>query len=69
MSPLQNVPPHLRRWVVTQDMSRYGEIDHAVWRFVAHQTYAVLEHSAHPAYRAGLSKTGISLDRSRASAI
>ncbi|NRA36333.1 MAG: aromatic amino acid hydroxylase [Polyangiaceae bacterium] len=63
MSPLQNVPPHLRRWVVTQDMSRYGEIDHAVWRFVAHQTYAVLEHSAHPAYRAGLSKTGISLDQ------
>lgn len=59
---LETVPAHLRRYVVGQDYDQYTEIDHAVWRFVLLQTYARLQHTAHPVYRTGLSATGIAVD-------
>jgi phenylalanine-4-hydroxylase len=37
-------------------------MDQAVWRFVLLQTYARLQHTAHPAYRTGLAATGIRVD-------
>lgn len=38
-------------------------MDHAVWRFVLLQTYAHLQHTAHPAYKTGLAATGIGVER------
>ncbi len=60
---LARIPPHLRRFVVEQDTSRYTPIDHAVWRFVLLQMYDKLQHTAHPAYAHGLNATGISVER------
>jgi phenylalanine-4-hydroxylase len=58
-----HVPPHLRRFVVSQDYEQYTAIDQAVWRFVLLQMRARLVETAHPAYAEGLSATGISIDR------
>lgn len=63
MSDLSRVPHDLRRFVVAQDYAQYSEIDQAVWRFVLLQTYQRLQHTAHPAYREGLARTGISVER------
>jgi phenylalanine-4-hydroxylase len=49
--------------VVEQDYAQYTEIDHSVWRFVMLQARARLQHTAHPAYAAGLSASGISVER------
>ncbi len=59
---LDTVPAHLRRYVVEQDYAQYTEMDQAVWRFVLLQTYARLQHTAHPAYRSGLAANGIRVD-------
>lgn len=61
--PASRVPSHLRRFVVEQDYAEYNAVDQAVWRFVLLQTHARLVHSAHPAYKDGLSATGISVER------
>ncbi|HYQ00219.1 MAG TPA: aromatic amino acid hydroxylase [Polyangiaceae bacterium] len=63
MNDLSRVPPELRRYVVEQDYAQYNEVDQAVWRFVLLQTYQRLQHTAHPAYRDGLARTGISVAR------
>jgi phenylalanine-4-hydroxylase len=63
MTDLARVPPNLRRYVVEQDYAQYSEIDQAVWRFVLLQTYQRLAQTAHPAYRSGLGKAGISVER------
>ncbi|HEY3496973.1 MAG TPA: aromatic amino acid hydroxylase [Polyangiaceae bacterium] len=63
MPGLPNVPPHLRRFVVEQDYSQYTAMDQAVWRFVLLQNYARLVETAHPAYREGLTATGLSVER------
>ena len=57
------VPAHLRRFVVEQDYAEYSAVDQAVWRFVLLQMRARLSETAHPAYREGLARTGISVDR------
>lgn len=59
----QHVPPHLRRFVVSQDYAEYSAIDQAVWRFVLLQMRARLTETAHPAYGEGLAATGISVER------
>jgi phenylalanine-4-hydroxylase len=61
--PAPNVPAHLRRFVVEQDYAAYTAMDQAVWRFVLLQTHARLLETAHPAYKDGLSATGISVER------
>src|SRR4051812_33165967 len=63
MSDLSRIPPELRRYVVEQDYAQYNEVDQAVLRFVLLQTYQRLQHTAHPAYREGLARTGISVER------
>lgn len=60
---LGRVPAHLRRFVVEQDYAEYTAVDQSVWRFVLLQMYAKLQHTAHAAYREGLSRTGISVER------
>lgn len=58
-----DVPPHLRQYVVKQNYDEYTEEDHAVWRFVVLQAHERLCETAHPAYAAGFSAAGISVDR------
>lgn len=62
MEALSGVPPHLRKYVVTQDYAAYTVEDQAVWRFVLLQTYARHLRSAHPAYASGFAAAGISVE-------
>ncbi len=59
----ERIPPHLRQYVVHQDLREYNEIDQAVWRFVLLQLHTRLQASAHGAYIAGLAAAGISVER------
>lgn len=61
--PPPNVPAHLRQLVVEQDYRQYNAVDQAVWRFVLLQMHSRLALTAHPAYRDGLRKTGLSVER------
>ena len=63
MSDAPRIPHSLRRYVVEQDYTQYTVVDQAVWRFVLLQTYQRLVQTAHPAYRDGLARTGISVER------
>jgi phenylalanine-4-hydroxylase len=58
-----DVPAHLRRFVVEQDYAQYNAMDQAVWRFVLLQMNARLADTAHAIYRRGLQATGISVER------
>jgi len=60
---IDNLPRHLRQFVVDQGWHRYTPIDHAVWRYIMRQNVRFLRHHAHPSYLEGLEKTGISIDR------
>ncbi len=62
-SDFPRVPAHLRRFVVEQDYAQYSAVDQAVWRFVLLQMRGRLAEKAHPAYREGLTATGISVER------
>ncbi len=57
------LPPHLRRFVVTQDYDAYTPRDHAVWRHILRRLTAHLKERAHPRYLAGLAATGIVVER------
>jgi phenylalanine-4-hydroxylase len=57
------LPPHLRRFVVTQDYAAYTPRDQAVWRHVLRRLTAHLRDRAHPRYLAGLAATGIEVER------
>ncbi|MBM7112213.1 aromatic amino acid hydroxylase [Archangium primigenium] len=60
---LARLPPHLRRFVVSQDYAAYTPRDQAVWRHVLGQLRAHLATKAHPVYLEGLEATGIGMDR------
>lgn len=60
---LDQIPKHLKRYLVKQEYSRYSPEDHAVWRFIMRElTYFLYKH-AHPSYKMGLKKTGVTLDK------
>ena len=61
-SLIDSLAAHLRPFVARQDYTAYTPRDHAVWRFIMHQLAARLTETAHPVYREGLEKTGISLE-------
>ena len=61
--PLNNIPVHLKEFVVGQDYERYTPIDHAVWRYVMRQNSSFLGKRAHHAYLEGLRTSGISIER------
>ncbi len=67
MTPTQRaiaaLPPHLRRFVVTQEYEAYTPRDQAVWRHVLRRLTAHLRDRAHPRYLAGLAATGIDVER------
>lgn len=57
------LPPHLRKYIVEQNYSKYTSIDHAVWRYILRQLRNYLGKHAHECYLEGLKKTGISIER------
>ena len=56
------IPSYLRRYTADQDYSLYTYEDQSVWRFIMRQLYDFLKDHAHPAYKDGLGKTGISIE-------
>ncbi len=56
---IEQIPPHLRQYVVEQDYSRYTPVEQATWRFTLRQLKSFLSKNAHDCYIAGLTKTGI----------
>lgn len=59
----ENLPPHLRKYVVDQFYQRYTPVDQAVWRYILRQLISFLSTHAHPVYRSGLEKTGIQIEQ------
>lgn len=57
------LPPHLRKYISTQNYAKYTPIDQAVWRYILRQLKAFLSVNAEESYVAGLEKTGISTER------
>ena len=56
---IEQIPPHLRQYIIEQDYSRYTPLEQATWRFTLRQLKSYLSKNAHECYIAGLSKTGI----------
>ena len=59
---MQNLPPHLKQYIVDQNYNKYTYRDHAVWRCTLRQLKSFLFQNAHSCYASGLEKTGISTD-------
>lgn len=59
---IEQIPPHLRQYIVEQDYSRYTPIDQATWRFILRQLKHFLSTNAHECYVDGLAKTGINTE-------
>lgn len=59
---MTELPPHLRKYVVSQDDRRYRPVDQAVWRYILRQLRNFLTKHAHESYLDGLEKTGISIE-------
>lgn len=55
----KQLPPHLRRYVVEQEYSRYSNVDQAVWRFIMRRLREYLSQHAHECYLDGLAKPGL----------
>ena len=56
------LPPHLAKYVVTQNTDAYLPADHAVWRFITRQLLSVLRHRAHRSYVDGFEQVGLCTD-------
>lgn len=59
---LENIPKHLRKYIVEQNYDRYTSEDQEVWRFIMRQLRSFLIKNAHAAYTNGLTQTGISTE-------
>ena len=60
---MQNLPSHLKKYVVKQHYEKYSPVDQAVWRFILRQLKSFLTQHAHTSYLEGLEKTGIEVER------
>lgn len=60
---VENLPPHLRQYVVDQCYEKYTWTDQAVWRYVMRQNYSYLKHVAYYPYIRGLEQAGLSIER------
>ena len=60
---LEQLPKHLKRFVVAQQYERYTALDQALWRYVMRQNYSFLKHVAYYPYIPGLKKAGLSIAR------
>jgi len=59
---INNLPKHLRSFIIDQNYNRYTTQDQAVWRYVMRQNIDYLGKVAHRSYLLGLQKTGISTE-------
>ncbi len=59
---IQDMPEHLKEFVVEQNPDQYLPMDHAVWRYTLRQLKNFLSQNAHDCYLEGLEKTGITVD-------
>lgn len=60
---MQQLPQHLKKYIVSQNYKKYTSIDHAVWRYVLRQLKSFLSKNAHESYLDGLEKTGIEIEQ------
>ncbi|RLD42440.1 MAG: aromatic amino acid hydroxylase [Bacteroidetes bacterium] len=60
---IENLPKHLRSFIVEQHYEKYTPQDQAVWRYVMRQNINYLGEVAHTSYLEGLSKAGISAEQ------
>lgn len=60
---LEQMPLHLKQYVVEQDYARYTSIDQAIWRYVMRQNYSYLKDVAYYPYIPGLKKAGLTIER------
>ena len=60
---LNNIPKHLKQYIVDQEYERYTIIDHRVWKFIMNISIPFFKKHAHYSYYDGLNKTGITLDK------
>ncbi|MCB0407440.1 MAG: phenylalanine 4-monooxygenase, partial [Bdellovibrionales bacterium] len=60
---IDNLPKHLRKYVVDQNYEKYSPEDQAVWRYIMHQLRDYLSKHAHSCYLEGLEKTGITTNK------
>ncbi len=58
-----NIPKHLKRYIVDQDYDRYTIIDHSVWSFIMNISIPFFKKHAHHSYLEGLRETGITLNK------
>ncbi len=59
---MQNIPKHLKKYIVNQDYSQYTPIDQSTWRFIMKISISFFSKNAHGTYLKGLEKTGITLN-------
>ena len=59
---MQNIPKHLKKYIVSQDYSQYTSIDQSTWRFIMKISISFFSKNAHRTYLKGLEKTGITLN-------
>ncbi len=60
---INNLPNHLKQFIISQNYSGYTAIDHSVWRYVMRQNFHFLKDNAHESYVEGLKATGIDIER------
>ena len=58
-----NIPDHLKQYIVEQNYDRYNIIDHNVWSFIMDISIPFFKKHAHHSYFEGLQKTGITLNK------
>ncbi len=56
---MENIPEHLKKYIVQQNYERYTPVDQAVWRYTIKNLKKFLIRHAHESYEQGLVKTGI----------
>lgn len=61
--PVDEVPLHLKPFVLEQLYDQYTAIDHAVWRYVIRQNWRQLSQTAHEAYLRHFFETGMTMER------
>ncbi|GAB4316854.1 MAG: aromatic amino acid hydroxylase [Bacteroidales bacterium] len=59
---LEQLPRHLKSYIIDQPYESYTPRDQAVWRYVMRQNLRYLPQVAHSSYLEGLTKTGISIE-------
>ena len=60
---LNNLPKHLKQYIVDQEYHRYTIIDHRVWKFIMDISVPFFKKYAHSSYYDGLHQTGITFDK------